>query len=71
MTALKRIQAATVEKRLLNSKGNPNFGLNFYVLNSAGEYAGVSMYESSFAVCTENGPQTLPTEPLLPGKPGD
>ena len=27
------------------------------------------MYASTFAVCTENGPQTLPTEPLIPGKP--
>ena len=26
------------------------------------------MYEGTYAVCTENGPQTLKTEPLLPGK---
>jgi N4-(beta-N-acetylglucosaminyl)-L-asparaginase len=68
---LRRVKANTIEKRLLNSKGNPNFGLNFYVINAAGEYAGASMYESSFAVCTENGAQTLPTEPLLPGKATD
>src|SRR5947199_3496353 len=68
---LRRVKTNTIEKRLLNSKSNPNFGLNFYALNAAGEYAGVSMYESSFAVCTENGPQTLPTEPLLPGKATD
>src|SRR5205823_961053 len=30
MEALKRIKANTVEKRLLNSKGNPNFEVNFY-----------------------------------------
>jgi hypothetical protein len=29
------------------------------------------MYEGRYAVCTENGPQTLATEPLLPGKPTD
>ena len=40
-------------------KGDPRFQLNFYVLNAKGEYAGVSMYASKYAVCTENGPQTL------------
>ena len=68
LEVLRRIKANTVEKRLLNSRGLPNFGLNFYILNKRGEYAGVSMYESHYAVCTENGAQTLTTEPLLPGK---
>src|SRR5215471_4993188 len=68
MEALKRVKASTIEKRLLNEKGNPNFGLNFYVLNARGEYAGVSMYPSRFAVCTENGAQTLKTESLFEGK---
>ena len=66
--ALRRIKANTIEKRLLNAAGNPAFDLNFYALNAKGEYAGVSMYEGNYAVCTENGPQTLKTEPLLPGK---
>jgi len=69
MDALRRIKANTIEKRLLNAGGNPNFGLNFYVVNAAGEYAGASMYPAKFAVCTENGAQTLDTEPLLQGKP--
>src|SRR5205823_731622 len=47
--ALRRVKANTIEKRLLNSRGNPNFGLNFYIVNAAGEYAGVSMYASHFA----------------------
>ncbi len=67
--ALRRVKGNTIEKRLLNSKGNPNFDLNFYVVNAAGEYAGVSMYPSKFAMCTENGPRTLDCEPLLQGKP--
>jgi N4-(beta-N-acetylglucosaminyl)-L-asparaginase len=71
LEALKRVKANTVEKRLLNSSGNPNFGLNFYILNAKGEYAGVSMYDATYAVCTENGPETAKTEPLLPGKPTD
>jgi len=68
IAALKRVAKNTIEKRLLNAQGQPNFGLNFYVLNAKGEYAGVSMYESKYAVCTEKGPQTLDTEPLYQGK---
>ena len=74
MEALKRIKARTIEKRLLNSRGTPNFYVNFYILNAKGEYAGVTMYEGSnakFAICNESGPQTLSCEALLPGKPGD
>ena len=74
MEALKRIKANTIEKRLLNSRGTPNFYVNFYILNARGEYAGVTMYEGSnakFAICNESGPQTLSCEALLPGKPGD
>jgi N4-(beta-N-acetylglucosaminyl)-L-asparaginase len=70
LDALRRIKASTVEKRLLNPRGLPNFGVNFYAVNARGQYAGVSMYEGErFAVCTEKGPQTLECEPLLPGKP--
>ncbi|MGI8734241.1 MAG: N(4)-(beta-N-acetylglucosaminyl)-L-asparaginase [Pyrinomonadaceae bacterium] len=74
MEALKRIKANTIEKRLLNSKGTPNFGINFYIVNAKGEYAGVTMYEGSratYAICNERGPQTLVCDGLLPGKPND
>ena len=67
MEALRRIKANTVERRLLNKDGNPNFGINFYALNARGEYAGVTMYEGAkYAVCTESGPQTLDCDALLP-----
>jgi len=72
--ALKRIKANTIEKRLLNSKGNPNFNIRFFALNKKGEYAGVAMYragETRYSVCTENGAQALELEPLLPGGPED
>src|SRR5436305_1156041 len=69
MEALKRVVANTVEKRLLNDRGRPNFGLNFYILNKRGEHAGVSMYASHYAVCTEKGPETLPTEAMFEGQP--
>jgi N4-(beta-N-acetylglucosaminyl)-L-asparaginase len=70
MVALKRIKSQTIEKRLLNDRGEPDFGVNFYILNVRGEYAGVTMRQnaqgtSSFVVCTENGPQAVRLEPLL------
>ena len=74
MTALARVKDNTVEKRLLNSRGLPAFGLSFYVVNKAGVHAGVSMYtsaRSSYAVCDENGPQSLPMEPFLEGSASD
>jgi N4-(beta-N-acetylglucosaminyl)-L-asparaginase len=71
IAALKRVAKNTIEKRLLNAKGQPNFGLNFYCLNAKGEYAGVAMYESTYAVCTENGPQTLKSDALYEGRPTD
>jgi N4-(beta-N-acetylglucosaminyl)-L-asparaginase len=68
----RRIRAATIEKRLLNSRGLPNFGISFYMLNAKGEYAGVSMYSgASYALCNENGPQTLKCEGLLEGSATD
>jgi N4-(beta-N-acetylglucosaminyl)-L-asparaginase len=71
LNAVRRVKANTVDKRLLNAADNPNFDLQFYIVNAKGEYAGVSMYEGSFAVCTANGPETLKTEPLLAGKATD
>jgi N4-(beta-N-acetylglucosaminyl)-L-asparaginase len=69
MEALKRIKANTVEKRLLDSKGEPRFQIQFYILNAKGEYAAVSMYDSKFAVCTEQGPQSLDCEAVYRGRP--
>jgi N4-(beta-N-acetylglucosaminyl)-L-asparaginase len=71
---LKRIKANTVEKRLLNSRGEPAFNIRFFVLNAKGEYAGVSMYaagETTYGLCTENGAETPNFEPLLSGAPTD
>ena len=68
---LKRIRANTVEKRLLKPNGDPNFNINFYVLNTQGDYAGVSLYDEqdnvNYAVCTEEGAKALACEPLLKG----
>lgn len=73
MEALRRVQKNTIEKRLLNDRGLPNFNLNFYVLNKAGQYAGVAMYapggRQQFAVCDEKGARLESVEPLLEGNP--
>jgi N4-(beta-N-acetylglucosaminyl)-L-asparaginase len=75
MAALKRVVASTVEKRLLNDRGRPNFNVTYYILNAKGEYAGVSLYEQSdraavrYAVCDEEGPRTLRAEGLFEGSP--
>jgi len=75
MEALRRIRDNTVEKRLQNSRGLPNFNVNFYTVNKAGEYAGVALYapseSSQFAVCDENGPRLEALEGLLDGTPRD
>jgi N4-(beta-N-acetylglucosaminyl)-L-asparaginase len=72
MDALRRIRSNTVEPRLLNDRGDPSFNVRFFVVNKAGDYAGVAMYasgEASFAVCTENGASLEPLEPLIDGTP--
>lgn len=72
MAALRRIVANTIEPRLRNARGLPNFDVRFFVLNKKGEYAGVALYgqgESTFAVCDENGAREEPLEGLLEGGP--
>ena len=74
MEALRRVQANTAESRLLNGRGLPAFGLSFYVLDAQGRHAGVSLYAGEanrYAVCTENGAELLPLEPLLDGSARD
>jgi len=72
MAVLGRIRENTVEDRLLNDRGLPSFDIRFFILNGAGEYAGVAMYgseESRFALCTENGSEEMDLEGLLEGSP--
>jgi len=80
MIALRRIKAATTDKRLKNRKGQPNFNVKFYIINKTGEFAGVSMYPVSgikpshygqYAVCNENGPKLVDCDALLEGSPLD
>ena len=74
MEGLKRIKVNTVEKRLLNNRGEPAFNIRFFILNAKGEYAGVAMYahgETTYGLCTENGVETPDFEALLNGSPTD
>jgi N4-(beta-N-acetylglucosaminyl)-L-asparaginase len=74
MKALERIKANTVEKRLLNGRGLPNFNIRFFALNKKGEYAGVAMYasgETIYGFCDENGSEEKPLEGFLEGSPTD
>ncbi len=86
LEALKRIRSNTVEKRLRKKNGDPNFNINFYVLNAKGDFAGVAMYAEDrddngwagaktsavrYGVCDANGPRSVPVEGLLPGTPAE
>lgn len=68
MAILERIRANTVEPRLQNEDGEPAFDVRFFIVDTAGEYAGVALWgsgESTFAVCDENGAREEPLEGLL------
>jgi N4-(beta-N-acetylglucosaminyl)-L-asparaginase len=83
MEALRRIRANTIERRLRKPNGDPNFNITFYAINAKGEHAGVAMYGEDdndrgwagqtdgrrvrYALCTQDGPATLPCEGLIPG----
>ena len=71
LEACRRIQSNTIERRLLNDQGLPNFNVKFYILNTKGDYAGVALYAPSgggeFAVCDENGARLESIEALLEG----
>jgi N4-(beta-N-acetylglucosaminyl)-L-asparaginase len=70
LEACRRIRANTVERRLLNERGLPNFNVSFYIVDNAGQHAGVALYEGlRYAICTENGPEIVAGEGLLPGSP--
>lgn len=69
LEACRRIQRNTIESRLQNDRGLPNFNVNFYIINAKGDYAGVALYSTNgrFAVCDEKGGRLERIEPLLEG----
>lgn len=48
LETLKRVVAAT-EPRLLDERGRPRFGLNFYAVNKRGEFGAASVFPSRYA----------------------
>ena len=68
MAALQRIVSDTVDARLLNDRRQPDFNVNFYVLDKSGNHAGVALYGGegrNYAVCDDNGPRHEPLQGLL------
>jgi N4-(beta-N-acetylglucosaminyl)-L-asparaginase len=47
LDVLRRIASTTREKRLLDARGRPAFGITFYALRKDGEYGGASMYATT------------------------
>jgi N4-(beta-N-acetylglucosaminyl)-L-asparaginase len=69
---LRRVRSGITDKRLINTNGNPRFGLTFYVLSKSGTVAGVSFYSgASFVVHDDNGPRTIAADALYGGHPFD
>ncbi len=51
LDALRRTVRFTVEKRLLDKDGRPDFNVNFYALNKKGEFGAAALWSGSrFAV---------------------
>lgn len=56
LQALQRIVHFTVEKRLLDETGKPNFNVNFYAVNKRGEYGAAAIWSGGqFSVCDKSG----------------
>ncbi|MFV0445813.1 MAG: N(4)-(beta-N-acetylglucosaminyl)-L-asparaginase [Planctomycetaceae bacterium] len=71
LEALRRVVAQTREAHLLRPDGRPNFGLKLYVLNRAGEHAGVSLWgPAEYAVCDADGARLTPCTSLFTREAG-
>ena len=71
MAALRQIVDDTINPALLNARGYPNFNVKFYVVNAAGDCAGVALYGGDavrYAVCSENGAELRVCDALLNGQ---
>jgi len=65
MAVLERV-AAQCEDRLRDEEGRPSFGLKFYLVNTDGDYAGVSMWsDAEFAVADAGGARLEPCKYLF------
>lgn len=55
MEAVKRVVRLTKVKRLLDSKGRPDFQIQFYATSKAGQFGAAALYADKFAVCDGAG----------------
>jgi hypothetical protein len=54
LEALRRIVHVTVESRLLDDDGRPDFNVNYYAVNKNGDYGGAAIYAGTrFAVSVD------------------
>ena len=54
LEALRRVVHVTVEARLLDDQGRPNFNVNYYAVNKNGEYGGAAIWSGArFAVSVD------------------
>jgi N4-(beta-N-acetylglucosaminyl)-L-asparaginase len=51
----KRVVTWTVEKRLRDANGRPNFNLNFYAVNKKGEFGGAAIFSGANYAVNVNG----------------
>ena len=72
LEACRRIKANTIDKRLLNSRGLPNFDLNFYVAQQARRVRRRrAVRHHAVRRVRREGAAARTCEPLLPGGPSD
>ncbi|MEM9661928.1 MAG: N(4)-(beta-N-acetylglucosaminyl)-L-asparaginase [Planctomycetota bacterium] len=66
LEALRSVARRTKQKRLLNDKGQPNFGLSLYALRKDGAFGGACMSPGgSFAIATETIAEVRRCTPLF------
>lgn len=64
LETLRRV-VATTEPRLLNERGRPTFGLNFYAVNKEGVFGAASMYPSGYSAFDGETAAEHDTAPLF------
>jgi N4-(beta-N-acetylglucosaminyl)-L-asparaginase len=75
LEVLRRIAGNTREKRLLDKRGRPAFGIKFYAVNKKGDYGSASMWggdpkrPARFAVADAKGARLEQCAPLFEGRP--
>ncbi|MHC5063648.1 MAG: N(4)-(beta-N-acetylglucosaminyl)-L-asparaginase [Planctomycetota bacterium] len=65
LDALRDIARMTRVSRLLDAQGRPNFQVNFYAINKAGQLGAAAMRPSQHSRMTENGPEVMDSAALF------